>query len=583
MLPPLYKMENYTHCAVDSDNYYCFVQARLTVPSTNLNIIKLIKNSSLDISRFDRNFIYRTLGIPKSFIEDKSKLYSYSSTLVNQDIERFKLSAQIEDATCKKIKLEMNVYDIICLAVLVFYNILVILATFKGKSYEKKNGLKCIISKLSLVHTWKLRSKVPDTRDFKNLRNMNGSRVLAMLFIIFIHLAIAYNTSFISKPEVYEHVYRTILDNGLGCLPVLIVSYFFLVSSWLLTTQVYNIHEKGQLSFKNIGILIINRYFRLNFLIIVILIISETSWSTVITGPANFYPIIANQKACTENWFPSIFLFTNFYRLVDICNAVTWHVSADFQLYIINLFILYIKFKCNFNDFKFCATILIFSIILHGITLHIYDAGPLYQPSLRYFEARSLYHSLKYVISYMSTPSLWSSSFIGVIFGIIYIRSRNISVKPNTGLNIVWFSISIGLIYLSNQMGAINVNGIKASLLGSIIKPIFCIGCGLGVYGMSHNFGGPLKKLMESKLLVLLSNYLYGVYLIHMPCVISMNRYFTEPVYIDFWKLLQDYIIGVIISFLVGIYITLTIEEPGNLLRKKILPQINKWDISKTN
>ncbi|XP_072387091.1 O-acyltransferase like protein-like isoform X2 [Diabrotica undecimpunctata] len=477
----------------------------------------------------------------------------------------------------------MSVYDIICLALLVFYNILVILATFKGKSYEKEKGLKHAISRLSLFRTWKLRSKIPDTTDFKNLKNMNGSRVLAMLFIIFIHLAVSYNTSFISKPEVYEHVYRIILENALGCLPVLIVSYFFLISSWLLTIQVYNIHEKGQLSIKNVGILIINRYFRLNFLIVVLMIMSGTSWSTIITGPANFYSVMANQKACTENWFPSIFLFANFYRLVHICNPVTWHVSADFQLYIINLFILYIKFKYNFRDIKFCASILIFSIMLHGITLYIYDAGPLYQPSMRYFEVRSLYYSLTYVVAYMSTPSLWPSSFIGVIFGIIYIRSKNISFNPTTVLNVLWFSIVIGLIYLSDQMGSIKITGIKASLLGSIIKPIFCIGCALSVYGMSHNFGGPIKKLIESKVFFVLSNCLYGVYLIHMPCILSMNRFFMEPVYINFWKLLQDYIIGVIVSFLFGIYITLTIEEPGNLLRKKILPQINKWEISKTN
>uniref|UniRef100_A0A6P7H0G7 Uncharacterized protein LOC114348809 n=1 Tax=Diabrotica virgifera virgifera TaxID=50390 RepID=A0A6P7H0G7_DIAVI len=120
----------------------------------------------------------------------------------------------------------------------------------------------------------------------------------------------------------------------------------------------------------------------LNLVIIVLMIISRSSWVTMIPGPANFYTVMANQKACSENWLPSIFFITNIYRGVHICNPVTWHVSADFQLYVINLFLLYIKFKFKFNNIKFLGTILTCSIILHGITLRIFDNGPLYLAEL---------------------------------------------------------------------------------------------------------------------------------------------------------------------------------------------------------
>ncbi|XP_072387096.1 nose resistant to fluoxetine protein 6-like isoform X3 [Diabrotica undecimpunctata] len=406
---------------------------------------------------------------------------------------------------------------------------------------------------------------------------MNGGRVFGMLIIILIHVGVANNTSFISEPEIYEHVYHIIVDSILGCLPVLIVLYFFLISSWLLTIQMYNIHEKGQLSLKTVGILIINRYFRLNCTIIVFMILSRTSWITIIPGPANFYSVIANQKACSENWFPSILFFVNFYQAAHICNPITSHVSVDFQLYVINLFLLYIKLKFNFNTIKFFATMLTFSLILHGITLQIFDTGPLYLASLRYLEVRSIYHSLLYVVAYMSTSTLWSSSLIGVIFGIIYIKTKNLTIKPNTVLNIIWCSTSVGLIYLAIKMGSIKIIGTKASLLGCIIRPIFSLGCALGVYGMSHNLGGPIKKLMESKLFVVLSNCLYCVYLVHCPCILMINRFNLEPIYFDVWKMFQDYVLSVILSFLIGIYFTLAVEEPGNMIQKIILPQINKW------
>ncbi|CAG9834549.1 unnamed protein product [Diabrotica balteata] len=541
MLPPLYKMENYTQCAEDPSNYCCSAQVGLIVPSTNLNTINIIKNYSLDITKFDRQFIYRTLCVPKIFIKDDFELYSYSSNLVNQEIKSFQLGAKVEDMTCNKTQMEINAFDIICLVVVVLYNILLIFATYKEKTYEKEKGIKYAISRLSFFHTWKLRSKIPNTTDFKNLINMNGGRIFGMLIIILIHVGVANNTSFISEPEIYEKVYHTVVDSILGCLPVLIVLYFFLISSWLLTIQVYNIHEKGQLSLKNVGILIINRYFRLNCTIVVFMILSRTSWMTIIPGPANFYSIIANQKACSENWIPSLFFFVNFYQGAHICNPITWHVSVDFQLYVINLFLLYIKLKLNFNTVKFCAAILTFSMILHGITLQIFDTGPLYLASLRYLEVRSIYHSLPYVVAYMSTSTLWSSSLIEVIFGIIYIKTKNRTIKPNTVLNIIWCSASVGLIYLAIKMGSIKINGTKASLLGCIIRPIFSLGCALGVYGMSHNLGGPIKKLMELKLFVVLSNCLYCVYLVHFASILMINRFSLEPIYFDVWKTVRHW------------------------------------------
>uniref|UniRef100_A0A6P7GWX9 Uncharacterized protein LOC114343304 isoform X2 n=1 Tax=Diabrotica virgifera virgifera TaxID=50390 RepID=A0A6P7GWX9_DIAVI len=356
MLPQLYKMANYTQCAENPSNYYCSAQARLIIPSTNLNTINLIKNFSLDKTKFDREFIYRTQCIPKEFIQDDSELYYYASNLVNQEMEFFQLSAKVEDVTCNKIGLEINTFDIICLVVVVFYNILLMFATYKEKSYEKEKGLKYAISRLSLFHTWKLRSKPPNTTDFKNLINMNGTRVFGMLIIILLHIGVASNTSFISDPEVYEKV-----------------------------------------------------------------------------------------------------------------------------------------------------------------------------------------------------------------------------------LNTIWCSTSFGLIYLSIKMGAIKINGIKASLLGCLIRPIFSLGCALGVYGMSHNLGGPIKNLMESKVFIILSNCVYCVYLIHMPTMLLINRFSMEPINFDYWKVIQDYIVSVILSFLIGIYFTLAIEEPGNMIQKKILPQITKWEkISKT-
>ncbi|XP_072387092.1 O-acyltransferase like protein-like [Diabrotica undecimpunctata] len=584
MLPQLYKMANYTQCAEDTSNYYCSAQARLIVPSTNLDTINLLKNFSLDTSRFDREFIYRTVCIPKSFIKDDSELYSYSSNLVNQELKSFQLSAKVENVTCNKIKWEMSAYDIIFLTLVIFYNVLVIFATYKGKGYEKEQGFKKTISRLSLFHTWKLRSKIPDTTDFKKLLNANGIRVLTMLVIIGIHHYIIYNGSFMSDPEIYEHVTYTIIEYIIGCLPIYTVLYFFLISSWLLTIQVYNIHKKGQLSLKNIGILIINRYFRLNFSSSVIMMYYLTTLSTRLGGPVNFVPIIFNLKACNKNWLSSLFFFANIYPLGGICNPVTWHVSADFQLYILNLFLLYIQLKYKFNDIKFFATILIFSIFLHGMVLQVFDVGPIYPTATRYFEFNYVCSSLNFLVTYMSTPSIWPSTLIGVIFGLIYIKTKNLNVKPTMILNAIWCVTTIGLIYLSVRLGSAKINGIKASMLGSIIKPIFCLGCATGVYGMSHNLGGPFKKLMESKILVVLSNCVYGVYLIHIMFIILINKYNMEPMYLDSWKMVQDYIFTVILSFLIGIYFTLIVEEPGNMLQKKLLPQLNKWEkVSKIN
>ncbi|XP_050505772.1 uncharacterized protein LOC126884026 [Diabrotica virgifera virgifera] len=222
-------------------------------------------------------------------------------------------------------------------------------------------------------------------------------------------------------------------------------------------------------------------------------------------------------------------------------------------------------------------------MFLHGMVLQIFDADPIYPPVTRYIEIHYLFSSLNMIFSYMSVPSVWPSTLIGVIFGVIYIKTKNFKVKPSTILNTIWCVTTLGLIYLSVRMGSVKINGVKRSMFGPIIKPLFCLGCAIGVYGMSHNLGGPVKKLMESKIFVVLSNCVYGIYLTHLLFIILINKFNEEPIYIDSWKLVKDYIISVILSLLFGIYFTLIVEEPGNMLQKKLLPQINKWEkISKT-
>ncbi|CAH1110458.1 unnamed protein product [Psylliodes chrysocephalus] len=193
-------------------------------------------------------------------------------------------------------------------------------------------------------------------------------------------------------------------------------------------------------------------------------------------------------------------------------------------------------------------------------------------------ELRHFKNSTTYLISYQSTISIWSSSFIGVIMGNLYYNKKHTVYSKTWKLNILWSLSCFGLTGISLLLCHTEVTDrLVAAVLGSLVKPMYTLGVGLGIWAMSYNFGGIMKRILENKNIVLLSNFTFCVYLLHTGVINVLHSSTYEPIVFNELVMIKDYFFTVIISFVLGIIVTLAIEEPGLILQKKYLPQVSKW------
>ncbi|XP_028147666.1 O-acyltransferase like protein isoform X2 [Diabrotica virgifera virgifera] len=578
MLPPLYEMDDYLECTQDPYNKYCNIEAQLDRSSLSEYLNEFIENSDRNPWTFDKRVLHRALCIPNHKNQNLLDIYRHSSIVINEKIKSYNISAQIDTAVCTKVHPEINTYDALYLVLVISYALFVTFGTIYGKKFRQEKGIKLIISKLSLIHTWKQRTKIPDNIDYQKLLSMQGIRLFSISLIVIIHLILGYNFSYILNPAEYEKIFSLSLIRAVSFLAIFVVLNFFLISSWLLCVQVYNIFEEhGKLSIVNIGILIVNRYFRLVSTVAVIMLTIPTSWMIQFTGPSNFAAIVESQQACKDNWLFSLMLISNFNYLFNICNPVTWYISADFQLYVANILVIYIYFKLRLNGLKYYLSLLLGAVLLHALYLYNYGADNIYTPSLRNLEMRNFGKSSSIVVSYMSTSSIWPSSLIGIIMAHIYYGIRNTYIRKSKIIIYLWSMAFFGLPAIALYLSSIIPNGYAPIILGSIVRPLYTLGVAVGILGMSQNIGGALRKWLKAKYVVFLSNFTYCVYLTHFGIIIILNRYTYSPLYVNFFRMVQDGIIVLILSFVFGIFVTLVIEEPGIMLQKAYLPQISKW------
>ncbi|XP_056638728.1 uncharacterized protein LOC130446473 [Diorhabda sublineata] len=587
VMPPLFDMDDYSSCNKNETNFFCNVQAKLIVPHANQNIINLIRKFSDDPMTYDRSIVHRALCVPQDKIRTDSTLYAYSNNLVNRNLQKYNLTAEVDDSICVEMKTSYNIYDYLVAIIGIVYLLLVLFATYsekkqnvKGLERDRKNNF---LSNLSLYHTWRKRTTAPTNIDYIKLSNLQGIRFFSMIILILIHVNLFYLFFYISNPIEVERICASKFITPIRWVGTFAVLPFFLFSSWLLTVQVHNIIEKyGELSLKNVGILIINRYARLMFTFVVLLAFIQSSWLINISGPCSFSLLVLNRNSCRRNLLKSILLISNYDYTFDICYPVSWYISADFQLYILNLVILYIKLKFKLKDIKLYFTLLCTSCIIHGVRVYAHS-DVIFKPSIRAMEERYLRYSSLYMVQYMSTLSIWSSSVIGVILGDIYNKTKNITIKNTWPLTLLWASIFLFLPLLTMYIHYVDMRGLKAVILTCLSKPLYNLGIGVGIYGMSHNIGGIVKNLLESKYVVILSNFTYCVYLVHIGIIIAINKHISSNMEVTIGKLIWDCIISISLSFICSVFITLIIEEPGEALQKKYLPQISKWKKKSNN
>ncbi|XP_050504575.1 uncharacterized protein LOC126883279 isoform X2 [Diabrotica virgifera virgifera] len=537
-----------------------------------------------DKTQRDPYLIHREICIPNTLSTCKESVYQFAINSINEKLKYNISTSEITQSTCTNGTYEINTYDKIIVLLIILYTSLVFISTYFDK--YKRNRFRGYPDKFllhfSLYRSWKNRTDISKNENYQKLLSMQGLRVYMMLIVFLLHLTFIYFNIPVKNPNYHRDLLYTgeaqYWSKYLLAWGTFIVLYFFVVSSWLATVQLYKTFENsGKITLRNVVVIIVNRYFRfISAAIFISIFISN--WKYVVSTPFNFDVMRYTDNSCQQDLLLNIFMMANFKYWKNICYPVTWSLSADFQMYIINVIVIYIIFKYKLNEFRVYFSMLVGFCFINGFMIYWYNAGVIFNFDARETKLFILDDSVDFAINYLSTFSTASSSCIGIILGVIYvnIKSKEFS-NGNTLYSIVWFLLFLGLPIFAVVLSTREGTGFVTAIYGALVKPVYCLGLGIGVLGMALNLGGHMKKIYENKYVVFLSNFTFSGYICHwalLHFLISIH----EPPTLSNGYIVTAYVILSAASIIVAIFFTIFVEEPLLSLQKAILPQIKEQE-----
>jgi peptidoglycan/LPS O-acetylase OafA/YrhL len=218
----------------------------------------------------------------------------------------------------------------------------------------------------------------------------------------------------------------------------LAVDTFFVMGAILMTWSTLRDCEKKQL---NILRMIWKRYLRYTPVIAAV-ILFVVAFSDIIQQGPLFFGRFRNY--CIKHWFFALLHVQNYIKHDELCLTYSWYLSADFQLFIISPFIVFLIYKYGKKMLAIPATLCLTTII-YLISISIVHNIEFPTPP----NFRSTEYS-KYI--YYVTHSRGGPWFLGMITGYYLYTFRGKTFKINKFLNaflwIILISTLVANVYL---------------------------------------------------------------------------------------------------------------------------------------
>lgn len=166
---------------------------------------------------------------------------------------------------------------------------------------------------------------------------LNGLRAMSVMWIMFGH-RIGNQTAFgVANRDEFVKFFDT-LPSVIVSSYTLAVDTFFLMGGLLVTGSVLKAHEMGRLSILR---MIYHRYIRYTPAFAACILFTVSVHKYFVDGHATTSLV----GACERMWWPSLLHIQNYFDANEMCLEHAWYLSADFQLFVISLFLIYSAIK----------------------------------------------------------------------------------------------------------------------------------------------------------------------------------------------------------------------------------------------
>ncbi|XP_018569127.2 O-acyltransferase like protein-like [Anoplophora glabripennis] len=589
----MYEMEDYDTCDREN-NVYCKIKLVLIPNDASNKLWQVIEASKKEKRFMERDVIYRAKCIPKEYFIDTARVLAHVTEQENKNLENISFHVKVEKINCKENVQELSVNNYFILWLLLSYLLLIVLATSIDLLVRRTNYIldipkQKLITVLSVISNWEALRKPIRSADYDKLKSFQGYRIFVMCVVIGCHSMLAAVTAYSTNIRLLEDYSLSTFKRVLINFGLHMIQPSFLISGWLLTIQVYKTVERSnhkKLKLNMIGRALVARYLRFILPLMFYLGLQKSHLLQLCFSGPQTDLLDVDSKACETYWWANLLLVNNFFYVKNMCNVSSWYLSCDFQALLVCMALFYLMYKYNVGIKLFGIVLLLIGIVnayvlYHAYTVYGVETEVTYLARAEELKLDKFIENDLLYIYHTSSFTNFGSYIVGVLFGAIYYRYKNAAIKINKVTTTIWILGHFGLQALVVTLSLYNYSPFTAAVIGSLLKPLFSVGIGIGILGMSHNIGGLMKRVFESYPLEFVSRWIFSVYIFHLPLIFYRSSTWTYMPELSYLFLIKIVSTDILLSFALGLIMHLIVERP---LLNIVHIIITKWSPNpKTN
>ncbi|CRK88313.1 CLUMA_CG002092, isoform A, partial [Clunio marinus] len=400
----------------------------------------------------------------------------------------------------------------------------------------------------------------------KSIECLNGLRVISLLWIIFGHRLTIQQFFPTTNPQTilkhYNYSYSVILSGY-----DIAVDTFFVMGALLITLSTLKLLEMKKL---NIVRIIFHRYLRYTPVLAVLILYLVSIAKFTDNGPLKSD---YGDKSCKEFWWSALLHVQNYVNPINVCLNQSWYLSADFQLFIITPFFVYLL--------KNSSIMFTLASITLAISSSIYILFISLTKDLRLFMTSK--GALFQELIYAPTHSRMGPWIVGVLLGYFLYIHRDTKLKlnkyKNAALWILSISVLVSILMLGqplrqkiNNQSSLTFNAIYIAfsrLLWSIAISWIIFACyklktgGIVRWFLSLPYWQPLARMSLS------------MYLVHPIYQMTAMINHKDVITYEIWPMLHVYWGDVFATIFLGAFLYLTFEAPFLLIENYIYNRLH--------
>nr|CAI5849179.1 unnamed protein product [Callosobruchus analis] len=267
-----------------------------------------------------------------------------------------------------------------------------------------------------------------------------------------------------------------------------------MMSTWvLIMSMLAKLDRKEPLSLDFIVKSIIKRYVRLLPVLLVIVGLFATWFRQLPYGPL-WFGICEEAERCRQNWWTNILFIQNYVNKYFMCHIVSWYIGVEMQYYVFALVLVALLNKLGRSTIPYVISLLLALSIVGGYWHHYrhgYSSKLAANPEDVYtlqFNKEPQWHD-----HFAGFIANFSGSLAGLLFGYIFYTFGRRQLFTKKIYEFAWWILSVGaLVTVVCLPNVINVDHSTATsaMWVAVTRPLFALGMGLLILGMSQGLGG---------------------------------------------------------------------------------------------